>query len=300
MGLRADHAALMERYLAQFRGGPSPRASYDDDYVEVYPQSGEQLVGPSEAIEAIRRQPAGVTLAGSPHLTSCGEDRVLARGRSSTTAGRGRGSSALFETHAGRFHRTTAYFGDPFEAPAWRAAWAERFDPLDPAAWDGDGDGRPVEEADVDRVVRAAIGGDIEVVRAAAHPDYRGSFPQSGERFDFAGLEAVDAHYPGGLPEMELNWLAGATERWIVNPANVPVRVTGGGDLWAGEVLMRYPSGERYFGVTVQVLPRATGLAPALLLLRPVRGGLVPGRSGRPDRPRHGPRLTRRPAPRDV
>jgi hypothetical protein len=85
------------------------------------------------------------------------------------------------------------------------------------------------------------------------HPDFRGSFPQSGERFDFAGLAAVDAHYPGGLPEMELNWLAGATERWIVNPANVPVRVTGGGDIWAGEVLMGYPSGERYFGVTVQL-----------------------------------------------
>ena len=252
MGLRADHAALMERYLAQFAGGPAPRAFYDDDYVEVYPQSGEQVAGPSRAIEAIRRQPADVTIAGTPQLASLGEDRVLVEALFDYGGPRW-WMVALFETNAGRLHRTTAYFGEPFEAPAWRAAWAERFDPLDPAAWDGDGDGQPVEEAEVDRVVKAAIGGDIEVVRAMAHPDYRGSFPQSGERFDLAGLEAVDAHYPGGLPEMELNWLAGATERWIVNPANVPVRVTGGGDIWAAEVLLRYPSGERYFGVTVQL-----------------------------------------------
>ena len=253
MGLRADHAALMERYLAQFAGGPSPRASYDDDYVEVYPQSGEQVVGPSEAIEAIRRQPAGVTIAGGPHLTSCGEDRVLLE--------------ALFDYGGPRVVArrpvrgprrpappTTAYFGEPFEAPAWRAAWAERFDPLDPAAWDGEGDGQPVERGRR-RPGRpgARSAATSTCCRAAAHPDYRGSFPQSGERFDFAGLEAVDEHYPGGLPEMQLNWVAGATERWIVNPANVPVRVTGGGDSWVGEVLMRYPSGERYFGVTVQV-----------------------------------------------
>ena len=252
MGLRADHAALMERYLAQFGGGPSPRAAYDDDYVEVYPQSGEQVVGPSEAIEAIRRQPARPSLAGSPHLTSCGEDRVLLEALFDYGGPRW-WLVALFEVHAGRFHRMTAYYGEPFEAPAWRAALAERFDPLDPAAWDGEGDGRPVDEPEVARIVRAEVGGEIDVLRAATHPDFRGSFPQSGERFDFAGLAAVDEQYPGGLPEIQVNWLAGATERWIVNPANVPVRVTGGADSWVGEVLMRYPSGERYFGVTVQV-----------------------------------------------
>jgi len=252
MGLRADHAALMGHYLDQFRGGPSARAFYDDDYLEVYPQSGEQLTGPSEAIEAIRRQPSGVAIVGEPHLTSCGEDRVVLEalldygGPRSWLIG-------VYETHAGKFHRATAYFGDPFEAPAWRRPWAERFDPLDPSSWDDEGDGRPVDEADVGRIVRAELAGDVEVLRAAAHPDYRASFPQSGERFDFGGLQAVDANYPGGLPEMQLSWVAGATERWIVSPANVPVRVSGGGDSWVGEILMRYPSGERYFGLTVQV-----------------------------------------------
>ena len=252
MGLRADHAALLERYLAQFGGGPSPRAAYDDDYVEVYPQSGEQVVGPSEAIEAIRRQPVGVTIAGTPHLTSLGEDRVLVEALFDYGGPRW-WMVALFETNAGRLHRTTAYFGEPFEAPAWRAAWAERFDPLDPAAWDGDGDGQPVEEAAVDRAVKAAIGGDIEVVRAAAHPDYRAASRSRASGSTSPASRRSTRTTRAAFPRWSSNWLAGATERWIVNPANVPVRVTGGGDIWAGEVLMRYPSGERYFGVTVQL-----------------------------------------------
>ena len=276
MGLRADHAALMERYLAQFRGGPSPRAFYDDDYVEVYPQSGEQVVGPSEAIEAIRRQPAGVTIAGDPHLTSCGEDRVLLEVLLDY-AGPRSWLVALFETHAGRLHRTTAYFGDPFEAPAWRAAWAERLDPLDPAAWDGDGDGQPVEEADVDRVVRGAIGGDVEAVRAAAHPDYRGSFPQSGgavrPRRPRGGRRAL----PGRAARDEAQ-LGGRRDRALDRQ---PGQRPGPGDRRRRQLGRRgahaLPVGRALLRADRPGLPRTTGLAPALLLLRPVRGGPVPG-----------------------
>jgi ketosteroid isomerase-like protein len=33
---------------------------------------------------------------------------------------------ALLQLRDGRVHRETWYFGAPFEAPAWRAAWVER------------------------------------------------------------------------------------------------------------------------------------------------------------------------------
>jgi limonene-1,2-epoxide hydrolase len=32
----------------------------------------------------------------------------------------------IFELQDGKIKRTRAYFGDPFEAPEWRARWVER------------------------------------------------------------------------------------------------------------------------------------------------------------------------------
>ncbi|MFI5262478.1 MAG: hypothetical protein ACHQZR_07995 [Candidatus Limnocylindrales bacterium] len=39
---------------------------------------------------------------------------------------------ALLEVGDGHIRRETYYFGQPFEAPAWRARWVEPFDPLAP------------------------------------------------------------------------------------------------------------------------------------------------------------------------
>ena len=155
--------------------------------------------------------------------------------------------------HGSRIHRATAYFGAPFEAPAWRAQWAARYDPLDPAEWAGEGDGRAIDPAAIERSARDSTSIGSRAIAADVHPDYQASFPQSGERFDQPGLQATDDHYPGGLPAMRVNWVAGQSERWVVNPANVPVRVSGGGDTWASEILLHYPSGDRYHGLSVLI-----------------------------------------------
>ena len=105
----------------------------------------------------------------------------------------------------------------------------------------------------MERRVRAAADDRAQVVRAATHPDYRGQFVQSGKRFDYDGLEAMNAAYPGGLPQMRLNRLEGDSERWIIDPSNTPVRVSGGGDTWLTEILMRYPSGEPFHGVALLI-----------------------------------------------
>ena len=65
MGLRSEHAALVDRYLRALAAGDRSAAGalFDDDYVEIYPQSGERLVGRDRAVEAMARQPTGPLLA---------------------------------------------------------------------------------------------------------------------------------------------------------------------------------------------------------------------------------------------
>jgi hypothetical protein len=254
MTLRPEHATVMNGYLRAILGGDSASAGrlLDDDFVETYPQSGERISGRVNATEASARQPGGVTLIGEAHLSSCGEDRILVEALLDYGGPR-YWMVGLYEISRGRLHRSTAYFAAPFAAPDWRTRWVERFDPLDPVAWAGDGDGKAVERAEIERVARLVASDQVAQVRARMHPDYRGSYMQSGETFDYEGLVAIDAEYPGGLPSMRLNRVEGESERWIINPANVPVRVSGGGDTWLTEYLMRYPSGERFHGVGFQI-----------------------------------------------
>ena len=201
MALRPDHATAMRRYIRALLGDPAAADGlFADDYEEIYPQSGERLMGGADAMAAVRRQPVGLGLLGEAHLTSCGEDRVFVEALFDYGETRW-WLVSLYELHRGQLHHATAYFGQPFAAPDWRAEWAERFDPLDPAAWLGDGDGREVERAEFERLIRATTSGRLAETQPWIHPDYRGSFPQSGERFDEAGLQAVDERYPGGLPE---------------------------------------------------------------------------------------------------
>ena len=253
MGVRPDQATALERYFLALTGDRDAGAGlFAEDYDEIYPQSGERIVGGTDAMIAARRQPTGLSLLGGPHLTACGEDRVFVEALLDYGGSRS-WSVALFELHGGRLHHSTAYFGEPFEAPDWRAAWAERYDPLDSAAWAGEGDGQPVERSEFEMLIKADTAGRYAETEPWVHPDYRASFPQSGERFDYAGLRAVDERYPGGLPQMQPTWAEGETERWIVNPANVPIRVSGGTDTWVSEVLLHYPAGDRFNSVSVQI-----------------------------------------------
>ena len=304
MGLRADHAALMERYLAQFGGGPSPpRRPTTDDYVEVYPQSGERVVGPAErdrgdpppARPGDRRRHART----SPR---CGEDRVLARGAARLRRAAAGGSSALFEIHGGA--------APPDDRPT--SASRSRRPPGGLAGPSGStrstraglGPAKATAGRSSEPTSTAPSGlrlGDRRstCVRARRRtPTYRGKLPAVGRALRRSpASQAVDAHYPGGLPEMELDRVAGATERWIVNPAQRPgPGRPAAATCWAGEVLMHYPSGERYFAGDRPALPRAGGSGASATTTSPP--SRLP-RSGRDlvDRidPEHRPRLTRRP-----
>jgi hypothetical protein len=65
------------------------------------------------------------------------------------------------------------------------------------------------------------------------HEDYLVEFPQSGERLDRDGLRKLQESFPGGTP-----------------PRIQLRRVTGGGDVWFGETMIRYADGAVVHGVS--------------------------------------------------
>jgi SnoaL-like domain len=73
---------------------------------------------------------------------------------------------------------------------------------------------------------------DPAVEYQARHEDFTVEFPQSGERLDRDGLRKLQEHFPGGAPEIRLR------------------RLTGGGDVWFGEWVIRYTDGTVTYGVT--------------------------------------------------
>jgi SnoaL-like domain len=67
----------------------------------------------------------------------------------------------------------------------------------------------------------------------ARHEDFTVEFPQSGERMDRDGLRRLQEHFPGGAPEIRVR------------------RLTGAGDVWFGESVIRYTDGTVLHGATV-------------------------------------------------
>ena len=73
---------------------------------------------------------------------------------------------------------------------------------------------------------------DPAVEYEARHEGFTVEFPQSGERLDRDGLRKLQEHFPGGAPEIRLR------------------RLSGGGDVWFAEWVIRYADGTVTYGVT--------------------------------------------------
>jgi SnoaL-like domain len=95
-----------------------------EDYVMEMPQSGERIRGRDNmrAFQEAYPNPPTVQLR-----------RVLVRDglwvveATSDYSGRIYQVVLIVELRDGRIFRETRYYADPFEAPAWRAPWVERF-----------------------------------------------------------------------------------------------------------------------------------------------------------------------------
>jgi SnoaL-like domain len=82
----------------------------------------------------------------------------------------------------------------------------------------------------IDRLIEAM---DPALEYEARHQDFTVEFPQSGERLDRDGLRRLQEHFPSGAPEIRLR------------------RLTGSGDVWTGESVIRYTDGKVLHGASI-------------------------------------------------
>ena len=117
-------------------GGPGDdivRASeiYADDAVLEFPQGGERIRGKANIIAMRSAYPARLDF--QMHRTiGChdlwvNEYVILYDGKPINVVG-------IMEFRDGKVVRERIYFGEPWEPPAWRAQWVERFDRQAPEA----------------------------------------------------------------------------------------------------------------------------------------------------------------------
>lgn len=252
MSVRAEHAAVLQRYLDAIlaRDFEALSGVLAGDVVEVFPQSGERIRGSAAIVEILRRAPEPPSLLAGPFLTSCRDDLVLAEAKFDY-GGRPWWYVDRFEIRGDRIRRMTSYFGEPFESPEWRRPFVELEPTIDPKRWADDGDGQPVDRATAERFFQAMTDRDQIAGVKALHPEVRILYPQSGERFGVDGYLAEARGYPGGLPKPKPIEVGGGADDWVMTPLGVPIRVAGEADTWFGEAFVTYATGERLFAVIV-------------------------------------------------
>jgi hypothetical protein len=117
----------LERHWAHLGDQDIEYEIYHDDAVLEFPQGGERLVGLANVRAMRGAYPAQVDLAigrirGSGELWVA-ENVITYDGTKSMH------TVTIMEFRDGKVVRETIYFGDPWEPPAWRARWVERYEP---------------------------------------------------------------------------------------------------------------------------------------------------------------------------
>src|SRR5919197_2411560 len=95
-----------------------------EDYIMEMPQSGERIRGRDNMRAFQEAYPNPPTIQLRRVLVRSGLWVVEA---TSDYSGRIYDVVLIVELRDGRIFRETRYYTDPFEAPAWRAQWVERF-----------------------------------------------------------------------------------------------------------------------------------------------------------------------------
>jgi limonene-1,2-epoxide hydrolase len=116
----------LERYRQAFFERQDIDAIADlmhDDYVEEYPQSGERIRGKDNARAVYGSYPALPTLIDYSYRLS-GDLAIIEM--TLEYDGNRMNVCDIVELQDGKIKLSRGYFGEPFEAPEWRAQWVER------------------------------------------------------------------------------------------------------------------------------------------------------------------------------
>lgn len=102
-----------------------------DDFVEEWPQSGERLTKANSArLTSSYPEMSGTTPTFSYKRMLGGGDVFVVEGTIDYGDGVPVSYVGIGEIRDGKVARMTEYFANPFEAPAWRADFVERMDPV--------------------------------------------------------------------------------------------------------------------------------------------------------------------------
>jgi SnoaL-like domain len=99
----------------------------------------------------------------------------------------------------------------------------------------------------VRRYGEAVAHNDFDAMKAMRHPDWYEDWPQSGERVPSdEAYRRIHENFPGGMPQVEVQQVAGADDRWVMTPSMTIQRIAGSGDVWFMEATNKYSSGQLY------------------------------------------------------
>jgi len=99
---------------------------FHDDAIMDWPQSGEKIVGAENRRAVYGAFPQLPTV--TPRRMVSGGDLVVAEALLDYGKGHIYKTVFIFEFRGGKIAKETAYWSEPFEAPAWRAKWVEKSD----------------------------------------------------------------------------------------------------------------------------------------------------------------------------
>ena len=105
------------------------------------------------------------------------------------------------------------------------------------------------------RYVKAVQELDFDALEAMFHPDFVGTYPQSGERFrGFAAMRKQLQGYPGGLeggrlPDASAT-VIGVEERWAISPGYTVLPLAGP-ERYTTIARAIYPDGSRWWVVAI-------------------------------------------------
>ena len=95
-----------------------------EDFVQEWPQTGEQVRGRQACLNIVRNYPGGPPLIELERITGEG-DHWVAEGTSRYPDGTDYHMVSILELRDGKLAREIDYFGPTYPAPAWRQEWVE-------------------------------------------------------------------------------------------------------------------------------------------------------------------------------
>jgi hypothetical protein len=132
-----DRAELMGRVESAMRSGDFGQVSAliqetaTDDFVQEWPQSGERLTKSSSVLLSESYPEMSGT---QPKMTYkrmlSGDDLVVVEGTIDYGDGIPVSYVGISELRGDKVAKLTEYFANPFEAPAWRADYVEKMEPV--------------------------------------------------------------------------------------------------------------------------------------------------------------------------